>query len=106
MEPHPFGWMSLLPPIVAIALAIATRRIVLSLVLGIFAGALVMSGGDPLTAIGHTWETHLWSTLIDPSKMRMLSFTLLMGGMVGVITRSGGMEGMVKLFTPYASNRR
>lgn len=106
MESHPFGWMSLLPPIVAIVLAIITRRIVLSLVLGIFAGALVMSGGDPLTALGHTWETHLWSTLIDPGKMRMLSFTLLMGGMVGVITRSGGMQGLVKLITPYASNRR
>lgn len=106
MDPHPFGWLSLTPPIVAIVLAILTRRIVLSLVLGILAGALVMSGGNPLVAVGHTWETHLWSTLIDPGKMRMFSFTLLMGAMIGVITRSGGMQGLVQLVSPYASTRR
>ena len=103
---HPYGWLSLLPPIVAIVLAIATRRIVLSLVLGIFAGALLMAGGNPLVAIYHTWETHLWRTLIDSGKLRVFSFTILMGAMIGVITRSGGMRGLIELVEPYASNRR
>ena len=106
METHPYGWLSLTPPMVAIVLAIATRRIVLSLLLGILAGALVMSGGHPLVALGHTWETHLWSTLIDPGKLRMFSFTLLMGAMIGVITRAGGMQGLVQLVSPYANTRR
>lgn len=106
MTPHPYGWLSLLPPIVAIVLAIATRRIVLSLVMGIFAGALLMAGGNPLEAIYHTWETHLWRTLIDPGKLRVFSFTLLMGAMIGIITRSGGMRGLIQLVSPYASNRR
>ena len=106
MTEHPFGWLSLLPPLVAIALAIATRRIVLSLVVGIFAGSLVMSGGDLLTAVYHTWETHLWRTFTDPGKLRVFSFTLLMGAMVGVISASGGMRGLVDLVSPFASNRR
>lgn len=106
MTPHPYGWLSLLPPVVAIALAIATRRIVFSLVSGIFAGALLMSGGHPLIAIYHTWETHLWQTLIDPGKLRVFSFTILMGAMIGVITRSGGMQGLIQLVEPYASDRR
>ena len=104
--PHPYGWMSLLPPIVAIFLAIATRRIVLSLVVGIFAGALLMAEGNPIVAIYHTWETHLWRTLIDAGKLRVFSFTILMGAMIGVITRSGGMRGLIELVEPYASNRR
>ncbi len=106
MTPHPYGWLSLLPPVVAIALAIATRRIVFSLVAGIFAGALLMSGGHPLIAVYHTWETHLWQTLIDPGKLRVFSFTILMGAMIGVITRSGGMQGLIQLVEPYASDRR
>ena len=106
MTPHPYGWLSLLPPIVAIILAIATRRIVLSLIAGIFAGALLMAGGNPLMAIYQTWETHLWQTLIDPGKLRVFSFTLLMGMMIGVITVSGGMQGLIRVVEPWASDRR
>jgi Na+/H+ antiporter NhaC len=106
MEPHPYGWLSLSPPLVAIVLAIATRRVVPSLVVGILAGSLLMSGGNPIEAAFDTWETHLWQTLIDPGKLRIFSFTLLMGALVGVISRSGGMRGLIRLVTPWASTRR
>ena len=46
MEAHPYGWLSLVPPLVAIVLAIATRKAVLSLVAGIFCGALLTTGGN------------------------------------------------------------
>lgn len=106
MTEHPYGWLSLLPPLVAIVLAIATRRIVPSLIAGIFAGALLMAGGNPITAIHQTWETHLWHTLIDPGKLRVFSFTLFMGAMIGVITRCGGMQGLIQLVSPYANSRK
>ena len=106
MTEHPYGIWSVAPPVVAIVLAIATRRIVMSLVLGVFAGALLMARGDLLLAVYETWETHLWNTLIDPGKLRVFSFTLLMGALVGVITRSGGMRGLIGLVTPWARNRR
>ncbi len=106
MIEHPYGVWSLAPPLVAILLAIVTRRIVLSLVFGVFAGALLMAHGNVLLAVSETWETHLWSTLIDPGKLRVFSFTLLMGALVGVITRSGGMRGLIALVTPWARTRR
>ena len=106
MIEHPYGVWSLAPPVVAIVLAIATRQIVLSLVAGVFAGALLMSGGNLAVAVSETWETHLWTTLIDPGKLRVFSFTLLMGSLVGVVTRSGGMRGLIGLVTPWARNRR
>ena len=43
MQDHPYGWLSLLPPLLVIVLAIATRRIILSLFIGIAAGALIVS---------------------------------------------------------------
>ncbi len=106
MVEHPYGWLSILPPIVAIVLAIATRRVVVSLIAGIYVGALVTCGGHPLLAIRDTWETHLWSTLIDPGKLRVFSFTLFMGALIGIITKSGGMQGLIGLVSPWARTRQ
>lgn len=105
MTEHPYGWLSLLPPLIAIALAIATKRVVLSLVVGIFAGALVTTGGNFVQAIHDTWEIHLWRTLIEPDRLRVFSFTLMMGALIGVITRCGGMQGLVQLVSPLARTR-
>ena len=72
MNEHPYGWLSLLPPFVAIMLAVVTRRIVLSLITGIFAGALLMANGDVLTAINRTWETHLERSTLGPRSLHLL----------------------------------
>jgi Na+/H+ antiporter NhaC len=120
---HPYGFLSLLPPVVAIVLAIATRRVILSLLLGVLVGAVVMAwtslAGPPgeshllrqviwtlPVAIGETIETHLWQTLIDEDRLRVFAFTLLMGAMVGIITRGGGMRGLVDALAPLARSRR
>lgn len=106
MEPHPYGWLSLAPPLVAIVLAIATRRAVLSLLAGIFCGALLTTSGNPLQALYDTCEIHLWPTFTDAGKLRVFCFTMLMGSMIGVICRSGGMQGLIGLISPLAKSRR
>jgi len=103
---HPFGWLSLLPPVAAIALAIATRRVVTSLLAGILVGALILNHGNPLTAIADALELHLWTTAIEPANLRLFTFTVLMGAIVGVLSESGGMRGLIHLVTPWAKNRR
>jgi Na+/H+ antiporter NhaC len=115
---HPYGWLSLLPPVVAIALAIATRRVIVSLLLGVFVGAVIMAWttipggvGEKLlwtlpVAVGQTIETHLWTTATDGNKLRVFAFTVLMGAMVGIINRSGGMRGLVDALAPLARSRR
>ena len=103
---HPYGFLSLLPPIIAIVLAILTRKAVWSLFAGLMVGALLMRQGNPVDAIYDLFEVHLWPTLIDPGKLRVFSFTLLMGGLVGLIIRCGGMKGFVELISPLAKSRR
>ncbi|MCG8651972.1 MAG: hypothetical protein MI861_19180, partial [Pirellulales bacterium] len=103
---HPYGLLSVIPPLAAIVLAIVTRRPVVSLIVGIFCGALVTSGGAPIKAIADTCEVHLWPTLVDPGKMRVFAFTLLMAAMVGVISRCGGMHGLIQVIAPLARTRR
>lgn len=106
MDPHPYGWLSLLPPLTAIVLAIVTKRVVLSLLTGVFVGALVLAGGDPIAAIASTCEDHLWKSLVDSDHIRVFVFTLLMGAMVGVMQRAGGMEAIVNGLAPLARSRR
>jgi Na+/H+ antiporter NhaC len=103
---HRFGWLSLLPPLVAIVLAIVTRRVIPSLIVGVFIGALIAANGNPLPAVYHTLETHLWGAIVDGFHLRVITFTLLMGAMVGLISRAGGMHGLVALLLPLARTRR
>ena len=49
MDPVQVGWLSLLPPIIAIGLALITKEVISSLVIGIFSGTLIytyMTGGS------------------------------------------------------------
>lgn len=101
-----FGCLSLLPPLIAIGLAIATRRVVVSLLAGVFTGALILAFGNPFLAVGSTLETHLWASLSDSDHVRVFVFTLLMGAMVGVMQESGGMEAIVNGIAPLARGRR
>ena len=101
-----YGIWSLLPPLVAIVLAMVTRRVVLSLGVGVFVGSLILSGGNPLLATARSLESYLWKSLADEQHLRVFAFTLLMGAMIGVIHRSGGMHGVVDRLAPWARNRR
>lgn len=103
---HPYGPWSLLPPVVAILLAIATRRVVIPLLLGVFVGALILNGWMPHLAVAALFEDHLWPSLAAEGHLRVFTFTLLMGAMVGVIHASGGMHGVVNALAPLARNRR
>ena len=103
---HPYGLWSLLPPIAAIVLAIVTRRAALSLFLGVVVGAFILARGNPLEAVPQLLETHLWSVGTSDGRLRVFAFTLMMGAMVSVMGRSGGMQGLVNAVMPLARTRR
>ncbi len=103
---HPYGILSLAPPVIAVVMAIATRRILLSILVGLFAGALLTTDGDPLRALIDLGEVHLWPTFIEPSKLRLFAFTMAMGATIGLINAAGGMLGLVGLLTPLAKGPR
>lgn len=84
-----FGWLSILPPLVAITLAIITREVLVSLVLGIYTGALILTSGNPVGAFTKATEI-LINAIGDPEwNVRVLLFVTLLGGIVGLLARSG-----------------
>lgn len=99
------GWLSLAPPLVAIALALLTREVVLSLFAGVWMGALFLAGYDPLAGTGASLQ-YLIDALVDGDHMAIVVFSMLLGGMVGVMARSGGTQGVVAVLEKLATNRR
>jgi tetracycline resistance efflux pump len=90
-----FGWASILPPVVAIALAIRTRQVFVSLGLFIWLGWTIMSGWNPLTGLVRSVEVFL-ASVTDADNARVLMFSALIGAMITYTQASGGMEGFVR----------
>ena len=89
----PSAW-SLLPPAVAIGLALATRRVPLSLTAGILTGAVVLAGGNPLIGAAGAVRATL-DVVAAPSNARLLLFALLIGPLVATMQASRGVDGLV-----------
>jgi len=107
VRPHLFpGWISLLPPLIAIALALIFREVVLALFAGVWLGALFYAGLNPLSATWRTIDTFIVPSLANTNQASILVFSLLLGGMVGVMSRAGGTLGIVEAVRPLASTPR
>ncbi|AXI99436.1 transporter, NhaC family [Cyclonatronum proteinivorum] len=100
-----FGtWVSLLPPLVAIALALITREVVLSLFAGVWIGALFIAGFNPFTGTADSFG-FLISAMSDEYHVAIIMFSLMLGGMVGLMSRGGGTKGVVTVLAKLAKNR-
>ncbi len=93
MEGASYGWLSLLPALIAITLCIVTRNVIPSLLLGIFTGIFIMNGYNPITALVDTASKYVVGKgVADSWNAGLLVFCLIIGGMVGVMNKSGGMQ--------------
>ncbi|MCS7273467.1 MAG: Na+/H+ antiporter NhaC family protein [Fimbriimonadales bacterium] len=100
------AWWSLLPPLVAIALALLLRQVVLALVGGVWLGAWMVAGGDPFTALLRVVDTYLLNAYADRDHLQIIGFTMLLGGMIGVITRAGGLRALVQMLSQRVRSER
>lgn len=105
------GWVSFVPPALAIALALWWRQVLPALLAGVLCGAFIRADFDPLAAVLRTLDHDLVEALAesaDPEKghLKIVLFTLLLGGLVGLISRSGGTGGLVRAAGRWARGRR
>ena len=102
------GWFSLLPPIVAIVLALVFREVITALFAGVWLGALAVAGFNPITGTWRLIDGFVIPALAntDDGHTQIVVFSLLLGGMVGIIARNGGTMGIVRAVTPFARSAR
>jgi Na+/H+ antiporter NhaC len=97
---------SLYPPLLAVFLALLLRNILFSLFAAIFVGAMFLEAAAPWSATVRTADNYLFQTIIDPSNLYILGFTLVLVGTIHVCIAMGGMQGIVNLLNRRAKSVR
>jgi Na+/H+ antiporter NhaC len=100
------GWLSILPPLLAIGLALITRQVHVSLLLGVGLGAWILQGWNPMAAFMRLGDRFLVDALADRSHASIILFSTLLGGMIGVLTQAGATEGIVQRLAGRIRGRR
>ena len=91
---HEYGFWSILPPIVAILLAIRTKQVFVSLLFGIWLGWVIINEGNLLTGTFDTIQA-LVNVFADAGNTRTIMFCALVGALIIFIQKSGGVEGFI-----------
>ncbi|MEM7449372.1 MAG: Na+/H+ antiporter NhaC family protein [Myxococcota bacterium] len=98
--------VSIVPPILAILLALLLRQVVIALFAGVWIGAFLISGAQLFASFFRVADTYAVQALADSDHASILIFSLLLGSMIGVISRSGGTAGLADFVVNYAKSPR
>ena len=106
-------WLSIVPPLIAIMMALIVKEVISSLFFGVLVGAFIIAlygGHGPAEALGggllRTVDTYIVGSLYEDEHIQIIVFTLLIGGMVRLITANGGMHGVVNWLSRRAKGPR
>jgi tetracycline resistance efflux pump len=90
-----YGFWSVIPPVVAIILAIRTKQVFIALIFGIWMGWGIINNGNLLAGTFDTIQAMV-DVFKDDTNTRTIIFTLLIGVLIAFIQRSGGVEGFIR----------
>ncbi len=100
------GFLSLIPPLLAIAFALIFKETIISLLLGIISGMYIINGFNLFGAIRDTLSNEIVSVMATKDHVSIIIFTVLLGGMVGIIQAGGGTEAVVQYFSSKIKSRK
>ena len=93
------GWVSVLPAVLAIAIALTLRNVIPALLLGLWVGATALQSFS-IEGAGRglldSFQVFVTGAIADFDRASIILFTMMIGGMVGIITRNGGMASIVR----------
>jgi Na+/H+ antiporter NhaC len=110
--PKPPGFMSIVPPLVAVLMALLLKEVYVSLFLAVLSGAWILAleqqgfPGGILSGLVSVMDRYIMGALYDRDHLSVLVFSMLIGGMVALLSRNGGMQGVVVFLSRYANNTR
>jgi len=88
-----YGFWSLVPPLLTIVLALTTKNVFISLIVGIMTGSFVLNGFNPLVSV----NAGIYSILdnMTQGNTLIIASCLIVGAVIHLMERSGGIEGFV-----------
>lgn len=91
-----FGFWSVVPPLLTIVLALVTKNVFVSLLLGILCGSMVMCGGDIFGGVNEAFYSFIHTFESNGNTVVLISF-LLIGALIHLIEISGGIDGFTEV---------
>ena len=89
------SWIILLPTVLTIIVCLWTKKIFVGMFVGIFAGCMILAGGNPLSAINLSFEK-LIGVVSSGWNVKIILFAILIGGLIKLMQVSGGVHGLIK----------
>ena len=89
------GFWSLVPPLLTIILALTTKNVFISLLIGILTGSLVLCGGAPIEGINNAIYSIAGS--MSQGNTLIIGSILITGAVIYLMEKSGGIEGFVNV---------
>lgn len=87
-----YGWLSLLPPVIAVVMAIKSKNVILSLFCGGFAGTMIFCAGNPFLAVKSMIGDYFFVQLTDSYNAGVIVLVIFIGGFIKLMERSGGAQ--------------
>lgn len=102
------SWVSILPPLIAIFIALVFRQVLFALFLGIWMGAFLLNDisiGGAFNSFFTSLSDYIVPGTADTDRMSIIVFSILIGGMVGIITENGGTRGIIKSISRFVKTK-
>ncbi|MDY6800719.1 MAG: Na+/H+ antiporter NhaC family protein [Bacteroidota bacterium] len=106
-------WFSVIPPLIAILFALIFKEVFTALFIGILVGTTTMFWYQDVSLFTAIFkgifaivDTYVLDALTQSGHMAIIIFSMLIGAMVNIITRNGGMKGIVNILSRYANSPR
>ena len=100
-----YGVLSLIPAFLAVFLAFKTKNVVLSLLISLMSGTLILSSGNPWTALQMLFSKYLFVDLAAGNNPQTIIMMSIIGGFVALIEKSGGAQAFAKYVSKSVNTR-
>ncbi len=98
-----YGFLSIVPPLLTIAIAMYSRNVILALTLGIISGSLIITDFHPFAALLNSIEDQLMAEIANGTQAQVIVTTMIIGGFVKLLEVSGGARAFASKMTAIVS---
>jgi len=100
-----FGFLSIVPPLLTIFVALYSRNVIVALIVGIFSGSLIIAGFNPFYAMLDAIENQVLAEFTSGTQSQVLITMMVIGGFVRLLEISGGAKAFARRMLDIVSTR-
>lgn len=100
-----YGFLSLIPAITAIIIAVKSKNVIISLFIGVLCGVFILCGYEPIGLVKSLIGDYFFVQLTDSYNAEVLVLLAFIGGFIALMERSGGAQAFVAKVTKFINTK-